>query len=115
MVTRTRPLVRFLTLFLAALQFALPGIASVVDGAAARAEPGSRSHVEDVAQRSCRPPHSADCVVCQFLSTSLARAETTAPANVLSLVPPKPIATVAVYSSASRFDFRSRAPPNLLV
>jgi hypothetical protein len=114
MVTRTRPYIRFLTLFLAALQFALPGIASVVDGAAARVGPTSRAHVEDIAQNSCTPPHSPDCVVCQFLSTSLAQVETTATATVLSWVPSKPMAAVAVYSSASRFDFQSRAPPNLL-
>jgi hypothetical protein len=114
MVTRTRPFIRFLTLLLAAMQFALPGVASVVDGAAARAEPDSRSHVEDVAQTSCKPPHSADCVVCQFLSTSLAQVGTTATATVSSWVPAKPMGAVAVHSSASRFDFNSRAPPNIL-
>ena len=111
--TLTRP-VRFVTVFLAALQFALPGVASVADGMVARSTTNQAAHVEDVTQKSCKPPHSADCLVCRFLSTTIGQTAPAAalviPATVVSMPP----AVVAAAAAADLYGFNSRAPPPLL-
>ena len=114
MSTRVSRPVRFMTLCLAALQFALPGVASIADGAIARSTRNEVSHVEDVAQKSCKPPHSADCVVCRFLSTTIGQSAAVAAPIVVEGVIAMPTTVVATGLAAELYGFNSRAPPKLL-
>jgi hypothetical protein len=105
---------RFITLIFAALQFALPGVASIVDGASARANDTVTAHVEDVAHRGCKPPHSADCAICRYLTGTFSTPATT-PAPIPSLqVCSNPGAVVTSCTRAELHGFNSRAPPILL-
>jgi hypothetical protein len=102
---------RFLTLLLAAMQFAVPAVVSVVDGAQARGGRNSGSHVEEVGGKQCRPPHSEDCLICRFLSAAHGVATSAAPClaeeEIASLqAAPAPSAAVG-----SQYGFDSRAPP----
>src|ERR1041385_8175451 len=72
----TRPL-RYFTLLLAAMQFALPAVASVADGLYAATGRNDGSHVEDVARNQCKPPHAGDCAICRYLTGTPARTENT--------------------------------------
>ena len=109
----TRPL-RLLTLLLAAMQFALPAVASVADGLYAANGRNDGSHVEDVGRNQCKPPHAGDCAICRYLTTTLLR---NGNAQV-AVVPTARAATAAVLSvrhlDANRQGFHSRAPPTLL-
>jgi hypothetical protein len=110
----TRP-ARFLTLLLAAMQFAVPAVLSVVDGDLARSGRVSAPHIEDVGRNQCKPPHSADCAICQFLSTLYNRQDmpaTVAIATEVAVAPADPITRSGI---AARHGFNSRAPPSLLV
>ena len=77
----SRP-VRFLTLLLAAMQFAVPAVVSVVDGVVARHGRESPTHIEEFGQNQCTPPHPADCAMCRFLSSTQG-AVATAPAPAI--------------------------------
>src|SRR5215208_3093594 len=114
MLFRARRAIRFLTLCLATLQLALPAVVSVLDGSVARAGRDARAHVEDVAQSSCREPHSADCAICQFLSASHGQARNVEVATVPQAAASVRATPVAVYGSASHSRLHSRAPPSIL-
>lgn len=105
---------RFLTLLLAAMQFAVPAVSSVVDGAVARAARGSDSHVEAFGENGCKPPHAADCLVCRFLSATHSQVETPAAVLVVTRIAAPPTALVALSAAGSRCGFDSRAPPTIL-
>ena len=114
MSSLTRP-VRFFTLLFAALQFAVPAAVSIADGALARASRESRSHVEGIGDNQCTYSHSADCLLCRFLSTTLAEPDASAPA-VIGTDIAHPLATRTVLRVASvQHGFDSRAPPALPV
>lgn len=105
---------RFLTLLFAAIQFAVPAVVSVADGAIARGGRNAGSHVEDVGGKQCRPPHTEDCLLCRFLTaTHSAAPAAPAPAieQTIASIPTTRIAHTAV---ADRYGFNSRAPPTLL-
>ncbi len=110
----TRP-ARFLMLLLAAMQFAVPAVVSVVDGVVARHGRESPTHIEEFGQNQCKPPHSADCAICRFLSTLYNRQDmpaTLAIATEVAVAPADPITRSGI---AARHGFNSRAPPSLLV
>jgi hypothetical protein len=106
----SRP-VRFLTLLLAAMQFAVPAVVSVVDGTVARSARESGTHIEAFGDNQCKPPHSADCAICRFLSTTHGQVGTPVAAVVLTKIAPPPTTLVALAGTAARHGFDSRAPP----
>lgn len=60
---------RVMAMMWAVLQFALPAVATIADGALERMSVGaSAAHVESSSTASCHPAHSAECALCQFLS-----------------------------------------------
>ncbi|MES2180140.1 MAG: hypothetical protein V4550_19950 [Gemmatimonadota bacterium] len=106
---------RFLTVFFAAVQFALPATLSVSDAVDAIDRRNAYSHVEDESRTACRPPHSADCVVCQYLSVLMVGTS----ADPLE-VPRRLTGGLAEFSAPSTESLRghgylSRAPPDQLV
>jgi hypothetical protein len=106
----SRPL-RLLTLLFAAIQFAVPAVVSVVDGAQARGGRNSGSHVEEVGGKQCRPPHSEDCLLCRFLSATTG-VTTAAPAPTIEEKSATvPEASVTLCAVAERYGFNPRAPP----
>lgn len=109
----SRP-VRALTLLLAAIQFAVPAVVSVADGALAQSGRGSGMHVEDFGANRCKPPHSADCAICQFLSTVHSQTTSAAVAVISQHVTDTPKAEIAQAVASDRHGFNSRAPPTLL-
>jgi hypothetical protein len=53
----------------AVLQFALPGVVTILDGAIALRERASVvAHVEETSSKTCQPPHSTECGICRYLS-----------------------------------------------
>ena len=53
----------------AALQFAMPGAVSVLEGISTlRDGIGTVAHIEAVSSKTCQPPHSAECGICRYLS-----------------------------------------------
>ena len=63
--------VRFLSLFVASLQLAMPGLSAIADGALARESAANpATHVEASTRASCPVVHSPDCAVCRYLSVS---------------------------------------------
>lgn len=109
----SRP-VRFLTLLLAAMQFAVPAVVSVVDGVVARHGRESATHIEEFGQNACKPPHSADCAVCRFLSTTHGQVDASVAAAVVTTIAPSPTTLVAHSATAAPQGFDSRAPPAIL-
>jgi hypothetical protein len=105
---------RFLTLILAALQFAAPAIASVAEGSFSQQVADSGSHIEAYGLNSCTPPHSADCAICRFLTGNASDAPATAAPVIAREVPVADDVTVAARSAIVRYGFDSRAPPPLL-
>lgn len=103
--------VRFFTLLLAAIQFAVPAAVSVVDGALAGSGRESRSHIESVGANDCASAHSADCLLCRFLSTTLARTGTSAPAVIGTDLAQPPTMLGVAHVAAAQHGFNSRAPP----
>jgi hypothetical protein len=104
---------RFLTLLLAAMQFAAPAVVSVVDGAFAKSVRDPVMHVEANGDNECTPPHTADCTVCRYLSGNGAGvpervAELIAIAGS-SFVPDVALSAGTIVSGQQR----SRAPPTV--
>jgi len=105
---------RFLTLLLAAMQFAVPAAISVVDGSVASSAREAGSHVEEFGQNQCKAPHSADCAICRFLSTTQPEVVTALATAVVNEIAPSPATLVAMSTTTARNGFNSRAPPTIL-
>ncbi len=111
-MTRLFGLVRHLTLMFAALQFALPAILSVTDGASAAGGRNSASHIESKGDRDCKPPHTADCAVCRFLTATVSRGGPATVGHVAENLRAAAIARQFGDPSAVLAHLqRSRAPP----
>lgn len=111
MTSRLSRSVRLLALLLAAMQFAVPAVVSVVDGAQARGGRNSASHVEEVGGKQCRPPHSEDCLVCRFLS---ATHNVTIPVAAPAMDEQRATVSDAAVTPClvtGRYGFNPRAPP----
>jgi hypothetical protein len=106
---------RLVTLIFAAAQFALPAVASVADGAAAAGGRNSAAHVESKGDRDCKPPHTADCAICRFLTTTHGQTRAAA-APLLATVGLAPTheAPLTCAATGAQYGFDSRAPPTLL-
>ena len=67
---------RMLALVWGVLQFALPAAASWADAQLERDSVGARvAHVEATSSATCRPEHSAACVLCQVAGRAAERSE----------------------------------------
>src|SRR3954468_16837236 len=104
-------LLRFATLIFAAAQFALPAVASVADGLSAAGGRNSAAHVEAKGDQDCKPPHTADCVICRFLSGTHSQSRNSATTPVLASRATPVEAFILVAGAAPRHGFNSRAPP----
>ena len=102
---------RFLTLMLAAIQFAAPAFVSVADGAFAKQVRDPGMHVEETGSTECTPPHAADCMVCRFLSGSVGRTEAPATFAVVVAAQPAPALLVQAGPGSIRRGFDARGPP----
>lgn len=102
---------RFLTLLLAAIQFATPGVASVAEGSFARRVIDPRAHVEEHGQKDCEPPHAADCAVCRYLVDNVGHVQV--PEVLLDLTAARTTAAVqeSFGSGPERQGFEARGPP----
>jgi hypothetical protein len=102
---------RFLTLLLAAIQFAAPAVVSVADGIVSDRVVEPRTHVEDHAQRDCVPPHSADCAACRYLADNSGIVPAVALPIDIVAVQPEPFLLAATHASTERHGFDARGPP----
>jgi hypothetical protein len=102
---------RFLTLVLAAIQFATPGIASIAEGTFSRRVVDPRAHVEEHGQKDCVPPHATDCAVCRYLVDNVGHPAL--PAVVLDFGTVRTTAVVkeSFGSGPERQGFEARGPP----
>ena len=102
---------RFLTLLLAAIQFAAPAVVSVADGAFSKIVRDPGVHVESSGDTECTPPHGADCGVCRYLTSG-----STGPVGRGGDLPEAEtrsrfIATSQLHGAIVRGATQSRAPP----
>ena len=105
---------RLVTVLFAVVQFALPGALSVADGVAANDVSETVVHVEDMARKQCRPPHTADCAVCRHLATRTVGNSATHVGFAGTTKVELAASAVASPLSAADFVLHSRAPPTLL-
>lgn len=105
------PLARFLTLILAAIQFATPGIASVAEGNFARRVVDPRAHVEEHGQKDCVPQHGADCAVCRYLVDNVGHPEAPAVVPDFAAVRTPAVVRESFGSGIERQGFEARGPP----
>jgi hypothetical protein len=111
---RHSPTVRTLWLLGAALQLALPGVATYADARLDALAAVARPHIESRTTTSCTRIHPPDCALCHYLSAPLARRQpmalalgaTTDRALVL-------FAPVRLPQAQSRPHPPPRAPPTL--
>jgi hypothetical protein len=104
-------LTRFVTLLLAAIQFAAPALASVAEGSFSSRIGEQRMHVEEYGQNACTPPHAADCAICRFLGDNAADQPTAATLAVASVPQVTPIVRIAEGTGTDRQGFDARGPP----
>jgi hypothetical protein len=81
-MTRRAPLLRFLALLWAGLQFAMPALGSLADARFAAAAGDPVSHVESTSSASCPAVHAPDCAVCRYLSGATPVPENAAAVNI---------------------------------
>jgi hypothetical protein len=102
---------RFLTMVLAAIQFAAPAVVSVADGIVSHRVVDPRTHVEDHAQRDCVPPHSADCAACRYLADNSGIVPAVALPPAIAQAESEPFLLVHASATAERHGFEARGPP----
>jgi len=105
---------RAVAFLFAVAQFALPGALSVADGIDANVVGESVAHVEDIAHKQCKPPHTADCAVCRYLATGTVGNSATHIGFVGTTQVELAASAIATPLSAPYFGLHSRAPPTLL-
>jgi hypothetical protein len=105
---------RILTILLAAIQFAAPGIVAVADGAFAKQVRDPGSHVESAGGEQCTPPHAADCTVCRFLSDNSADIAPAIASPAVRGTTVTPAGPNRLDGTVRNGDVRSRAPPALV-
>jgi hypothetical protein len=102
---------RFLTLVLAAIQFAAPAFVSVADGAFAKLVRDPGVHVEATGGTDCSPPHAADCAVCRFISCNVGEVFTPATIELPSMDQSAPADRATLGSGSRRPGLEARGPP----
>ena len=81
-MTRRKPLLRFLAVLWASLQFAMPALGSLADARFAAAAGDPVSHVESKSSASCPAVHAPDCAVCRYLSGGSSAPENAAAVHI---------------------------------
>lgn len=102
---------RFVTLLLAAIQFAAPAVASVAEGEFSRRVVDSVAHIEEHGQKDCAPPHAADCAICRYLVDNAGHPEIAALPLDLQTVNSVAVVRESFGSSVDRQGFEARGPP----
>lgn len=102
---------RFVTMILAAIQFAAPAVASVGEGLFSNRVIDPRSHVEDHGQTGCQPPHSADCALCRYLVDNAGTLPAPALPVAIATEEMEPVASATQGATAHRQSFEARGPP----
>lgn len=102
---------RFLTLLLAAIQFAAPALVSVADGAFAKQVRDPGMHVESTGSTDCTPPHASDCTVCRFLSGNVGEVQLPGALALPAGAQPTPPSVIAEAIGTVRHGFDARGPP----
>ena len=102
---------RFVTLLLAAIQFAAPAVASVAEGTFSRRVIDPTAHVEEHGQKDCVPPHAADCAVCRYLVDNVGHPEVASFAIDLEAVHSVAAFRETFDSGTERQGFEARGPP----
>src|SRR5256885_3153969 len=98
----------------AVIQLAVAPALSLIDGAYAKRDNAvALAHVEGHSTKSCQPPHSADCALCQFVSSHAARVSTAPKLHWPAKATPCVGALTSVFSQWSTLELpASRAPPS---
>ena len=113
-MSRRTPVVRFVTLLLATLQVASPGISAIADGRLARENAsGPATHVEATTTASCPVVHHPECGMCRYLSTTAAPSRSGALGFALSAEIGEPKAESRISSCSTVTLQHGRAPPTL--
>jgi hypothetical protein len=111
---RRSPFIRFLTLFLATLQIASPGVSAIADGRLSLENAsGPATHIESKTTASCPVVHHPDCGVCRYLSAPSAPAKQAAFGSRLSALGVVPRAEMRAPRTACRAAPNGRAPPTV--
>lgn len=115
MMNRLSRSVRMVILLFAAMQFAVPAVVSVADGAVARVGPEQAPHVEGLGTNACARIHPADCLLCRVLSTTISPPRGPVSVPVVSDVQSPSRTLIAVLATTPSHGFNSRAPPTFTV
>jgi len=110
---RRRRLSRILLSAVAIVQMAVPVLAAVADARLIADSGGApQVHIEEHTQKSCRPVHPDDCVLCQLL-THFSAPRASGPAVPATTALRCAIRDDASFhpASAARAQQRTRAPP----
>ena len=108
------PVGRFVTLLLATLQFASPGISAIADGRLALANAsGPATHIEATTTAACPVVHHPDCGVCRYLSQAASPAKQSAFSLRLAACAVEPKAASLEPRAAALAAPNGRAPPTL--
>ena len=99
---------RLLTLILAAIQFATPGVASLAEGSFARRVVDPKAHVEEHGGKDCIPPHAADCAVCRYLVDNVGHPQLPAVVPDFGAVPMPVVLKESFGSGVERQGFEAR-------
>ena len=112
-MSRLRGWTRLLLSTWVLLQVAVAPMLALVDGVVALRSPTPVvAHAEGHSTRGCQPPHTADCALCQFLSTHAAEsANDGGPGCVVSLAPVQSDRLELVLATIAPEQAQSRAPP----
>ena len=102
---------RFITLVFAAIQFAVPAVASIGEGLFSNRVVDVRAHVEDNAQTDCQAPHSADCAVCRYLVDNAGTLPAPAIPVAIATEQLEPVVSATQGATADRQSFEARGPP----
>jgi hypothetical protein len=112
-MSRRRPFTRILLSAVAIVQMAVPVLAVVADARLIIDAGGApQVHIEEHTQKSCRPVHPDDCVLCQLL-THFSAPRASAPAIPVAAASRCAVRNDASFLPASiaRAQQRTRAPP----
>ena len=97
----------------AVLQLAATPALALADGALALRNAGRvAAHIEGHSSESCQPPHSADCVLCQFVSSQVANDASVTRVLWTALRFSRPVGSTVVTHAWAALDLSNpRAPP----
>jgi hypothetical protein len=102
---------RMVTLLFAAIQFAVPAVASVGEGVFSRRVVDPRVHVEEHGQKDCAPPHTADCAICRYLVDHAGFVPPAVVPAEIVVDQPEPVVAASIGATADREGFDARGPP----